>query len=289
MLPLRALHAEVDGLCLGGPELGLGLDHVGPGGHAARIPVSSQLERLREGVDRRVQQLPLGVEGLQLEVVLRQLSLEAQPDRLEVGRARLGAGLAGLDRAADPAPEVWFPRHGERKGEVRPRSRGHVPAGQQADGRRRTGARHADPHRGRGEVGGPSRAHERARLPELGLGHGEVLVRDVDLRRERAQLGIAEDFPPRAAGGGVLGAGHLPADTFLVAVGGDDRRPHVVRADHAAGHQCQHRGGEDEGGAGGPAIGPAHHGLAGRGAASAALRARPPTRSRWNQSRTPSR
>ncbi len=119
MLELRALDAHVDRLGLGGLELGLRLDHVGLGRDPARVPVLRQAEELLEGGDRLVEELFLGVHGAELEVVLRQLRLEAQARRFEVARARLGAGLARLHRAANPSPDVELPREVEAQQEVR--------------------------------------------------------------------------------------------------------------------------------------------------------------------------
>jgi hypothetical protein len=77
VLQLGALHAHVDRLGLRSLELGVGLHHIGLGSHAAGVLVFRQLERLLEGRDGRVQQLLLGIEGAQLNVVLRQFGLEA--------------------------------------------------------------------------------------------------------------------------------------------------------------------------------------------------------------------
>jgi hypothetical protein len=119
VLELRALDAHVDGLGLGGLELGLRLHHVGLGRHPAREPVLGQAEELLEGGDGLVEQLLLSVQGAQLEVVLGQLRLEAQARRLQVSRARLGGGPVRLHPAADPSPDVQFPREIEAQLEVR--------------------------------------------------------------------------------------------------------------------------------------------------------------------------
>ena len=113
VLRLGARHAHIDGLGLRGFELGLGLHHIGLGGHAAGVLVIRQLERLLVVRDGLVQELLLGIVGAQLKVVLRQRSLIAQAGALQIARARLGAGLVGLDRAADRAPEVQLPREVE--------------------------------------------------------------------------------------------------------------------------------------------------------------------------------
>jgi len=44
VLELRALHAHVDRLGLGGLELGLRLYHVGLGRHTARVPILREAE-----------------------------------------------------------------------------------------------------------------------------------------------------------------------------------------------------------------------------------------------------
>jgi hypothetical protein len=46
VLQLGALHAHVDGLSLRGFELGLGLHHIGLGGHAAGVLVFHHLDLL---------------------------------------------------------------------------------------------------------------------------------------------------------------------------------------------------------------------------------------------------
>jgi len=62
VLELRALDAHVDGLSLGGLELGLGLHHVGLGRHPTPEPILGQAEELLEGGDRLVEQLLLRVQ-----------------------------------------------------------------------------------------------------------------------------------------------------------------------------------------------------------------------------------
>ena len=143
MLELRALHTHVDGLRPRRLQLRLRLGHVHLRGHAALEPYPRQLQRALERGHAGVQQLPLDVERAQLEVVERQLGLQAQTRGLEIGRARLGAGLARLHAAAYLAPEIRRPRHVDGKLEEVRRAartagaRAHTGAGGHAGARRR--------------------------------------------------------------------------------------------------------------------------------------------------------
>ena len=55
------------------------------------------------------QQLDLGVEAAQFEVVGGQLGVQSEIDVGHVGGAGLGVGAGGFDGAADAAPEIRLP------------------------------------------------------------------------------------------------------------------------------------------------------------------------------------
>ena len=70
------------------------------------------------GGDSCVEQLALGVERPELEVVDRQLALHAERLRLEVGGGGLGVRSVRLNAAADASPDVDVPGEVERQDEV---------------------------------------------------------------------------------------------------------------------------------------------------------------------------
>jgi hypothetical protein len=75
---LRALHADVERLGPGRLELGLSLDDVDQRGDATAVARARQRQRALEGGDGGVEQPRLRVERAKLEVVQRQLRLQAQ-------------------------------------------------------------------------------------------------------------------------------------------------------------------------------------------------------------------
>ena len=96
----------------------LGLCHVGLRRDAAAEPVLGQLQRLLERLDRGIEQLPIAIDAAQREVVDRELSVQAEARRLEIGGARLRRRLAGGDGAVDASPDVGFVRDLDRQDEV---------------------------------------------------------------------------------------------------------------------------------------------------------------------------
>ena len=106
---LGAGHADVDELGAHGFKLGAGLGHVGFGADAAGQEALGEVELMFEVGDGRFEQLALGVEAAQLEVVGGHLGMKAEVDVGLVGGAGLGAGAGGFDGAADAAPEVRLP------------------------------------------------------------------------------------------------------------------------------------------------------------------------------------
>ena len=79
------------------------------------VTVDGQLQRLLVGGDGRVQQLPLGIEPAELEVVDRQLRLHAERHRLEIRGARLRDRAVRLHVAPDAAPHVRLVREINRQ------------------------------------------------------------------------------------------------------------------------------------------------------------------------------
>ena len=110
MLELGALHAYLDGLRLGRLQLGLGLEHVRPRSNAAGVSIVGQVQRFLKVRGGRVEQLSLRVEGSQLKIVLRQFDLGARAGGFEIRGAGLRARLAGLHKATNPPPDIYFPR-----------------------------------------------------------------------------------------------------------------------------------------------------------------------------------
>src|SRR5206468_1648265 len=99
----------VDRLCARAFELRLRLRDVGARRDALCEALLRQVERAREGVHGLVEELPLSVEGAELEVRRRERSLQGEAARLQVGGARLRARLARLDVPPDASPQVELP------------------------------------------------------------------------------------------------------------------------------------------------------------------------------------
>ena len=106
MLELGPLHGDVGGLGPRGVELRLGLGDVGPRRRPALEARRGELQRRLERGHRLVQELLLRVHGAELEVVDRQLGVEAEASGLEIGRGGGGLVPGRRHRPADPAPEV---------------------------------------------------------------------------------------------------------------------------------------------------------------------------------------
>src|SRR5262249_5738715 len=110
MLELRARPPHIDGLRLGRLELGLCLQNIRPRDDAPCVSTVGQLYGSLKLHDSCVEQLFLRIEGSELKVVLRQLGPGAQSGVFEIRGAGLSAGLAGLHKATDPPPDIYFPR-----------------------------------------------------------------------------------------------------------------------------------------------------------------------------------
>ena len=111
MLELRALHTDIDRLCLSGFELGFCLQYIGSGHNARRVAVLRKLQRFLKIRHRFIEKFFLRIERPQLKVVLRQLRTRAQTRRFQIGGARLRAGATGFDQTANAAPHIDLPRN----------------------------------------------------------------------------------------------------------------------------------------------------------------------------------
>ena len=109
VLVLRALHAEVDELRARLFQLRLRLGDIALGAEAALEPDLGKMQCLGVRVDGGAQQLGLQIDAAQLEVGDGEHPLQAEARVGEVGGGGLRAGRAGLDLAADCAPEVRLP------------------------------------------------------------------------------------------------------------------------------------------------------------------------------------
>ena len=119
VLELGPLNAHVDCLGLGRFELGFGLQHVSPRRHAGSIPVPCEVQGLCVRADRRVEKPLLGIESLQLKVVLGKFRLYGQADPFEICRRCLRTGLAGSRRFGEPGrrgPAPTTHRRGANRG-----------------------------------------------------------------------------------------------------------------------------------------------------------------------------
>ena len=243
MLQRRALHAKIDGLRPRGLDLGRRLHYIGLGHNAGGVLVLHQFERLVVGGHRLLQQELLRVQRAQLKVILRERGLGRQARRFQVARARFDVCIAGLDRAADVAPNVRHPaclkwqavtghhaaRYRRRRGLGHGRGRG-------ARSRLRNTSGHAR------EVTGARRLREGERLAVLRLRPGQILVRHVHLLLQAAEQRVAVHFPPLAARFEIARLGRLPVALLLERGGSLDRGAHVVRPRCAGGERGEQQG-----------------------------------------------
>ena len=105
-----ALHAGIDRLGLSALQLRFRLHHVLLRCNARRVTIAGELERPIESRGGIVEHLLLRVEDTQLKIVGSELGLRREARRREIGRARLRARRARLERAAQASPEIEFPR-----------------------------------------------------------------------------------------------------------------------------------------------------------------------------------
>jgi len=245
-------NADVDGLGLGGLELGLRLHHVGLGRHPVREPVLRQGGGTSKAATVSSSTCFCASEsaaGSSPGPALPGSSGAPPPDLLRLAWARpcstpprrirprrpaptRSRGPAGSPRRAPPEdpdePDVrWTSRC--------PRTcRWTIPGRPEDEGGRLTRPRVAEPERhGRKTY---ARA-PRARAPGLPVRASdtarfwfEMLTR----RLEGVQLPIGEDLPPGAAGQAVRRVGDLPAVELLVGVGAEHRR-----ASRSLGPRCR--------------------------------------------------
>ena len=189
------------------------------------------------GLDRGAQQRDLRIGVAQREIVGGKLPLRRQARSRQIAGARLRAGLRTFDRAAQAPPYIRRPARVDAELEPvagsrrRPQSAGPVDPAAQSHARNQTRA---------------LLAHKRSRLRIRGDCGGDVLVRNLDLADERAQVVVVEKRPPIAAIErigrrrripGRAGGGRLFVDRRRVGA-----RPLVVGADGACAEQ--ERGGE---------------------------------------------
>src|ERR1035437_11108917 len=106
---LSASHTHVDPLRAHGFQLRAGLGYVGFGADAALQAALGQVELVFQVGNGSVEQLDLGVEAAQLEVVDGHFCMKAEVDVCTVGGAGLGVGAGCFNGAADAAPEVRLP------------------------------------------------------------------------------------------------------------------------------------------------------------------------------------
>src|SRR6185503_14599149 len=119
MFELGALNSDVHRLSSRRFQLRLSLRHIGLRGDPALIPVGRQFQSFLVDADRLIEQLFLCVERAELEIVSRQIRMEAQSDCLQIGGTGLSTGLARLNRPANATPQISLVRQIERKLKVR--------------------------------------------------------------------------------------------------------------------------------------------------------------------------
>ncbi len=209
MLVLGAGNAEIDQLGADGVELGLSLGHVGFRADAAGKEALGQVELIFEVGDSGLEQLDIGIEAAELEVVGGHVGLEGQVDVGHVGGAGLGVFASGLDSAANATPEVGLPTGLALKEQIVVIRRcvvcGERPVGRvfvMRDGR--TGRKRGK-QRGTGDLDLVARGQiSLQRLAQALVIGGNALFKLVELR-------VVVDFPPLALDHAVGGVGRGPA------------------------------------------------------------------------------
>ena len=144
VLELRARNAQVGQLRTGGFQLRLSQGDVGHRDDAAFESVLGQLRVLFVRLHRGVEQLPLRVESLKLEVVGGELRLVQQPGVLEVCGRRLRDRGVGGHAAPDASPDVGLIGHVNRDRVQALRARRRARSGTRG-GRRGGHGRETDP------------------------------------------------------------------------------------------------------------------------------------------------
>lgn len=208
MLELRARRVDVGVLRARRFELRVGLRDRRRVDRTGRELLLQQRQCVRVRVYRVVEQLLLRVERAQREIVGRQLGRHRQLHGLQVGRARGGVRLRARHRIAHAAENVGLP------------ARGHAGliVGRGLAGQRRAEPvlRHAcaalrDACGDRRQEPRMLVVDHRAGLLQIGERFLHRLVRYVDARFERVQVGVAEHGPPCAARGVVGRHRDVPA------------------------------------------------------------------------------
>ncbi|MCY1401635.1 hypothetical protein D9M71_167580 [compost metagenome] len=249
VLQLCTLVLEVDRLGFGALELGGGLGHVGAGDDAGLVLVLGQLQRPLITGDGRFQQALLGIQHAQLQVVLRQLRLQAEARGGEVGGAGLHVRGVGFQLAAQLAPQVDFPVHAQARvitlGHATAAGAGDRGAIGQAHGAvatalSRAGLAGIGGHRG--EERGAGTTGERLGLAVLGDRLGQGLVGLFQAQLQVIEGGVAVQLPPAATLLQVRRARQGPAFGMLELRGHALLRALVVRAYGAAAEQQAGKG-----------------------------------------------
>ena len=115
MLKQSALRLDIGQLRLSGGQLRLRLAHIQAGGDALVVTIIGELERLVVHCDRVGEKLGLGIQPAQLQIVIGQLALKAQPHRGHIGKGALRFGLARRHFVADAAPQIQVPGEGDAR------------------------------------------------------------------------------------------------------------------------------------------------------------------------------
>jgi hypothetical protein len=183
---------------------------AGPGTHA-RL---GDFQRLAAQGDRLAHEADFLIQGAQLEVVRRQLGLDAEQDIVHrIGRCG-GIGARALVGAADLAPEVQFPAKVGHDVVGRPviaqaverDRRGLILRGALAVGTERQAKRW--------QVIAPRHTRRRARLFKAGQRGLQILVGGAGARHQVVELGVAKHLPPLALGQMGDRIGRAPGDAL---------------------------------------------------------------------------
>ena len=149
MFELRPLHGDIRGLHLRRFQLRLRLRHIGLRRGAAFEAIDRELQGFLEGLDRVIEEPLLCVGAAQLEIIERELCLNAESGGFQVAGGCLRFFAGGSHAAADPSPQVDLV--GYVAGQKKVAGRGPVCRRYKGSVRRIAQGTRAEPGRNRGE------------------------------------------------------------------------------------------------------------------------------------------
>ncbi len=238
MLQLCALHSDIGLLNAGGLQLRLRLGHIGFGRRASFEAIDRKLQRVPVAFHGVVQKLLLCIRAAQLEVVQRQVGMQAEVYCLQIAGGGLRFLACRRDGPAHTTPHVHFIRQIERQHKIS----GVVGRWEIRPVRRITDDRDAGSGRNCRKFRRPVETNQGPCLAEPRFGYFQVLIGNCNLFFQRIELRVAEDFPPVSTIDLVAGLRSLPSIELFECVCGRHRHRgfSVSWSNRAACEQCQH-------------------------------------------------